>query len=118
MRIKAFSGLIPAADKVESVAAVPYDVVNREEAAILAKGNPESLLNLSRAEIGFSPITDPYSEEVYQRAKIINPLYKNRTYADFISDFGLLLFGSEDSEEAASYFGSECVVEISAILTR
>ena len=69
MRIKAFSGLIPAADKVESVAAVPYDVVNREEAAILAKGNPESLLNLSRAEIGFSPITDPYSEEVYQRAK-------------------------------------------------
>lgn len=69
MRIKAFSGLIPAADKVKSVAAVPYDVVNREEAAILAKGNPESLLNLSRAEIGFSPITDPYSEEVYQRAK-------------------------------------------------
>ncbi len=69
MRIKAFSGLIPAADKVESVAAVPYDVVNREEAAILAKGNPESLLNLSRAEIGFPPITDPYSEEVYQRAK-------------------------------------------------
>ena len=27
-------------------------------------------------------------KEVYQRAKIVNPLYKNRTYADFISDFG------------------------------
>ena len=74
MLIKAFSGLIPAADKVESVAAVPYDVVNREEAAMLAKGNPESLLNLSRAEIGFSPITDPYSEEVYQK-------YQNNTYS-------------------------------------
>jgi len=37
---------------------------------------------------------------------------------DFISDFGLLLSGSEDFEEAASYFGSECVVEISASLTR
>tara|TARA_B110000116_G_scaffold265643_1_gene275138 strand:- start:950 stop:2167 length:1218 start_codon:yes stop_codon:yes gene_type:complete len=69
MRIKAFSGLIPAADKVESVAAVPYDVVNRDEAAALAEGNPESLLNVSRAEITLPSTTDPYSDEVYLRAK-------------------------------------------------
>ena len=69
MQIKAFSGLIPAADKVKSVAAVPYDVVNREEALILAEGNPESLLNVSRAEITFPSTTDPYSDEVYLMAK-------------------------------------------------
>jgi uncharacterized protein (DUF1015 family) len=69
MLIKAFSGLIPEPDKVESVAAVPYDVVNRDEAAILAEGNAESLLNVSRAEITLPSIADPYSDEVYLRAK-------------------------------------------------
>ncbi|MEO1858403.1 MAG: DUF1015 family protein [Verrucomicrobiales bacterium] len=69
MLIKAFSGLIPEPDKVESVAAVPYDVVNRDEAAILAEGNPESLLNVSRAEITLPSTADPYSDEVYLRAK-------------------------------------------------
>lgn len=69
MLIKAFSGLIPEPDKIESVAAVPYDVVNRDEAAILAEGNPESLLNVSRAEITLPSTADPYSDEVYLRAK-------------------------------------------------
>ncbi len=69
MRIKAFSGLIPATDKVESVASVPYDVVDRDEASILAEGNSESLLNVSRAEITLPLTTDPYSDEVYLRAK-------------------------------------------------
>ena len=27
-------------------------------------------------------------KQVYQRAKIVNPLYKNRRFVDFISDFG------------------------------
>jgi len=27
-------------------------------------------------------------KEVYQRAKIVNPLYKKETFANFISDFG------------------------------
>jgi len=70
MQIKAFSGLIPSIDKVESVAAVPYDVVNREEASDLAKGNSDSLLNVSRAEICLPLTVDPYSDDVYQRAKL------------------------------------------------
>ena len=70
MQIKAFSGLIPASDKVESVAAVPYDVVNRDEAMKLAKDNPDSLLNVSRAEICLPQTMDPYSDQVYQRAKL------------------------------------------------
>ena len=27
-------------------------------------------------------------KEIYQRARKINPLYKNESFADFISDFG------------------------------
>ena len=47
----AFHGLLPAQDKVEKVAAVPYDVVNSQEAAALAAGNPYSFLHVSRPEI-------------------------------------------------------------------
>jgi uncharacterized protein (DUF1015 family) len=47
---------------------VPYDVVDREEAAALAKGNPRSLLHVDRAEIDLPPETDPYSDAVYAKA--------------------------------------------------
>jgi uncharacterized protein (DUF1015 family) len=69
MRIKSFCGLVPGEGKTERVASVPYDVVNVEEARALADGNAESLLNVSRAEIQFPEGVDPYSEQVYARAK-------------------------------------------------
>jgi uncharacterized protein (DUF1015 family) len=50
------------------VAAVPYDVVNTQEAQALAAGNPLSFLHVSRAEIDLPPDTDPYSEVVYRKA--------------------------------------------------
>ena len=69
MRIKPFKGLVPSQSDVELVAAVPYDVVNAKEARSLAQGNPKSLLNVSRAEINFEDDIDPYSSQVYERAK-------------------------------------------------
>lgn len=51
-----------------AVAAVPYDVVSTEEARALAAGNPVSFLHVSRAEIDLPPATDPYSDQVYDRA--------------------------------------------------
>jgi uncharacterized protein (DUF1015 family) len=51
------------------VACVPYDVVNRDEAAALAEGNPDSLLRVDRAEIEMPEGIDPHGEEVYARAK-------------------------------------------------
>lgn len=69
LRIRAFQGLTPAKGLAAQVACVPYDVVNREEAAALADGNPQSLMHVDRAEIGLPPETDPYSEEVYATAK-------------------------------------------------
>lgn len=69
MRIRTFKGLVPNPKFASEVAAVPYDVVNREEAAALAKGKPNSLLHVDRAEIDLDPEIDPYSAAVYAKAK-------------------------------------------------
>jgi uncharacterized protein (DUF1015 family) len=63
-----FRALRPAPDTAASIAAVPYDVVNTDEARALAEGNPLSFLRVSRAEIELPPGTDPYSDAVYDRA--------------------------------------------------
>lgn len=63
-----FHALMPSPGKVASVAAVPYDVVNTEEAAALAAGNPLSFLRVSRPEIELAPGVDLYTDEVYAKA--------------------------------------------------
>lgn len=68
MRIRTFQGLVPNPALVSEVAAVPYDVVNRDEAAALAEGKPHSLLRVDRAELELDPGIDPYSDAVYARA--------------------------------------------------
>jgi len=67
--IKPFRALRPSGKSAHLVASVPYDVVNREEAKELAKNNPVSFLRVSRAEIELDGKVNPYSKEVYQRAK-------------------------------------------------
>src|SRR5438874_2016762 len=69
LRIRAFQGLRPSQELAPLVACVPYDVVDRDEAAALAKNNPHSLLHVDRAEIDLPANTDPYSDEVYAKAK-------------------------------------------------
>jgi uncharacterized protein (DUF1015 family) len=63
-----FRALRPRPADAAGIAAVPYDVVNTEEARALAGDNPLSFLRVSRAEIELPPDTDPYSDGVYQRA--------------------------------------------------
>lgn len=67
--VRPFSALRPHPKVAHLVASVPYDVVNKEEAAELAKGNPLSLLRVTRSEIEMTPDVDVYSKEVYQKAK-------------------------------------------------
>ncbi len=64
-----FHGLVPPADRAAQVAAVPYDVVNSKEAAVLAEGNPYSFLHVSRPEIDLEPGIDLHDEKVYNQAK-------------------------------------------------
>lgn len=68
MRIQAFRGLTPRPELASQVAAVPYDVVDTEEARALAVNRPYDLLHVDRAEIDLPPDTDPYSDIVYATA--------------------------------------------------
>jgi uncharacterized protein (DUF1015 family) len=63
-----FAALRPDPSVAAAVAAVPYDVVNTDEARVLAAGHPLSFLHVSRAEIDLPPGTDPYADVVYERA--------------------------------------------------
>lgn len=67
--IHPFRALRPPVSKVSEVAAVPYDVVNTEEARALAANNPSSFLHVSRPEIDLPEGTDIYSDEVYEKAR-------------------------------------------------
>ena len=66
--IRPFRALRPRPERAQAVASVPYDVVNTEEAAALAAGNPFSFLHVSRPEIDLPPGTDLYSDAVYRKA--------------------------------------------------
>ena len=66
--IRPFNALRPQADRAAQVAAVPYDVVNTEEARALASGNPWSFLHVSRPEIDLPAGTPVYSDQVYAKA--------------------------------------------------
>jgi len=66
--IRPFRALRPHPARAQSVASVPYDVVNTEEARALADGNPLSFLHVSRPEIDLPPGTDLYSDAVYRKA--------------------------------------------------
>lgn len=60
-----FAALRPAPDAAARVAAVPYDVVNTEEARMLAAGNPLSFLHVSRPEIDLPAGADAHADAVY-----------------------------------------------------
>jgi uncharacterized protein (DUF1015 family) len=66
--IRPFNALRPTAERAAQVAAVPYDVVNTDEARALASGNPWSFLHVSRPEIDLPDGTPIYSDEVYAKA--------------------------------------------------
>ena len=63
-----FRALRPKPEYAAAIAAVPYDVVNTEEARAQAADNPRSFLHVSRAEIDLPDDTNPYGDAVYQRA--------------------------------------------------
>ena len=66
---RAFKALRPAREKAAAVAALPYDVVSREEAAAIGKENPDSFLHVDRAEMDLPADTGLYDPEVYKKAK-------------------------------------------------
>lgn len=66
--IKAFKGVRPVPEFAEKVAALPYDVMNSEEAREMVKDNPYSFLHVDKAEVDLDPSIDLYDKRVYEKA--------------------------------------------------
>ena len=66
---KPFKALRPVSEYASKVAALPYDVMNSDEAREMVKGNPYSFLHVDKAEIDLQKGIDLYSDEVYKKAK-------------------------------------------------
>lgn len=66
--IRPFCAIRPARELADKIAALPYDVYNREEAKEEVSRNPQSFLKIDRAETQFDDSVDTYAPEVYQKA--------------------------------------------------
>ncbi|MDF2869754.1 MAG: hypothetical protein K0R05_1329 [Anaerocolumna sp.] len=67
--IKPFKAVRPAEDLAEKIAALPYDVYNREEAKEEITREPHSFLKIDRAETNFPEHVSTYDTAVYEKAK-------------------------------------------------
>ena len=66
--IRPFCAVRPAAGLADKIAALPYDVYNREEACKIVEQNPLSFLRIDRAETNFENSVSTYAPEVYDKA--------------------------------------------------
>lgn len=66
--VRPFRGLRPPVDIAAELSCLPYDVMNSEEAALMAKGRERSLLHITRSEIDLSHDVDVHSDEVYTKS--------------------------------------------------
>ena len=66
--IRPFKAVRPRKDLSEKIAALPYDVYSREEAAKKVEGDKYSFLRIDRPETQFEPSRDMYAKEVYEKA--------------------------------------------------
>ena len=69
VKLRTFRAFRPAEEYAREVAALPYDVMTSDEARVMAGNNPLSFLHIDRAEIDFPEGTDPYSPQVYAKAR-------------------------------------------------
>jgi uncharacterized protein (DUF1015 family) len=69
VRLHPFDALRPVPERAARVAAVPYDVVSRDEAVQLADGNPDSFLHVGRSDIDLPGDVDPHDSRIYQQAR-------------------------------------------------
>lgn len=67
--VRPFKGIRPQKELVDKVAALPYDVMNTEEAREMVKGNPHSFLHVDKAQIDLDPSINQYDKGVYEKAR-------------------------------------------------
>ena len=79
-KIRAFRGVRPVKDLADKIAELPYDVVSLPEVIEIAGKNPYNFYHVTRSEMDLAPGTDPYSPEVYKKAKETFDMFKEKGY--------------------------------------
>ena len=67
--VRPFKGIRPRPDLADRIAALPYDVYNREEAKQVVAKEPLSFLKIDRAETQFADNVSTYDPCVYEKAR-------------------------------------------------
>ena len=67
--IRPFKGIRPVRELASKIAALPYDVMNSDEARKMVEGNPHSFLHVDRAEVDLDPSIDVHDKRVYEKAR-------------------------------------------------
>ena len=83
-KVLPFYGIRPTVEKCSKIAALPYDVYNREEAKEVVSKNPDSFLAIDRAETSFPDDVDTYDERVYVKAH--DMLWDRINKGDFVKE--------------------------------
>jgi uncharacterized protein (DUF1015 family) len=82
--IRPFRAIRPIPGKAAAIAALPYDVYNRQEAKEAVAGHPDSFLNIDRAETQFDDSVDTYADCVYEKAHDL--LWEKVKRGDFLQE--------------------------------
>ena len=64
-----FKAWRPTQDTIYEIACVPYDVIDTDEARVLAAGKPNSFLHVIRPEIDLEETIDVHADSVYEQGK-------------------------------------------------
>lgn len=110
MRALPFPCIRPVPEHAAEVAALPYDVFDRAEAAAYVADRPLSFLNIDRPETQFAPEQDMYAPEVYERGAAL--LRKRIEDGTLVEDRNLSYYIYELSWEGHSQTGIVAVCSV------
>lgn len=110
MKALPFPCIRPVPEHAAEVAALPYDVFDRAEAAAYVAGHPLSFLNIDRPETQFDPVHDMYAPEVYARgAELLRERIEDGT---FVEDKNLAYYIYQLAWEGRVQTGIACVCAV------
>lgn len=89
-KIKGFKGIRPRADLASKIAALPYDVMDSDEAREMVKNNEYSFLHVDKAEVDLDREVDVHDIKVYEKARDNLNLMIEK--GQFIQDTGECLY--------------------------
>jgi uncharacterized protein (DUF1015 family) len=69
MNVKPLRGLRPRAELAAKIPSLPYDVLDSNEARVLAQNDPYTFLHVVKAEIDLDPGIDAHDPRVYAKAR-------------------------------------------------